>query len=97
MERVSRELGARGLAVLAVNYREGRELVAAFVRDAGVTFPVLLDAEGVLAERYRVTGLPATFVVDRQGRLVGTVLGYRAWAGPEARAYLEELLAARAS
>jgi hypothetical protein len=54
---------------------------------------VLLDAEGRVSERYQVFALPVTALVDRRGMLVGTVLGIRDWAGPNARAYLGTLLA----
>ena len=44
-------------------------------------------------QAYQVFALPATFIVDRRGSLVGTVLGIRDWAGSDARAYLRQLLA----
>lgn len=95
METLARELGPQGLTVLAVNHKEGPALVSGFVRERGLGFPVLLDAEGAVAERYRVIGLPATYLVDRRGAVVATVLGLRDWSGREARAYLRGLLAAR--
>ena len=36
---------------------------------------MLLDKKGAVAERYQVYALPATFVVNRRGMVVGTVLG----------------------
>ena len=53
---------------------------------------MLLDTAGQAAERYQVFALPATFLVDRRGMVVGTVLGIRDWVGPDARAYLGQLL-----
>jgi thiol-disulfide isomerase/thioredoxin len=94
LARLARDLGPRGLAVVAVNHQESRERALAFVRETGLTLPVLLDPGGLVAARYRTVGLPATYVLDRQGRLVGTVVGYRDWAGAPARAYLHEVLAA---
>jgi hypothetical protein len=47
-----------------------------------------------VAARFRVQGLPATFLVDRSGALVGVALGLRDWTGAAARAYLDRLLAA---
>jgi hypothetical protein len=54
---------------------------------------MVLDADGRTSQLYQVFALPATFVVDRQGTLVGTILGIRDWVGPGARAYLGRLLA----
>ena len=92
MERLSKDLGTRGLTVLALNYEEDSAAVSGFVRSYRVTFPVLLDREGRTGERYRVVGLPASFFVDRQGSLVGAALGFQEWGGAAARSYLAGLL-----
>jgi peroxiredoxin len=94
LETLAQELGPQGLAVVGVNAKESRSKVEAFVREHGLRFPILLDPDGRAVEAYQVFGLPATFVVDRRGTLVGTVLGIRDWTGPDARAYLRQLLAA---
>ncbi len=93
LETLARELGPRGLAVVGVNFKEPKPEVQAFMRENGLGFPTLLDADGAVARRYQVFGLPATFVVDRRGMLVASVLGIRDWAGPGARAYFGRLLA----
>lgn len=94
LDTLARELGPRGLAVVGVNFKEPRPKVEAFVQEHGLRFPMLLDAEGRTGNRYQIFALPVTFVVDRRGSLVGTVLGIRDWVGPDARAYLGRLLAA---
>jgi peroxiredoxin len=93
LETLARELGPRGLVVVAVNFKESRRDVEAFVREHDLRFPMLLDTEGRISERYQVFALPTTAVVDRRGMLVGTVLGIRDWVGRDARAYLDRLLA----
>jgi peroxiredoxin len=93
LETLSRELGPRGLTVVGVNFKEARGDVEAFVRQHELRFPMVLDTDGRTSQLYQVFALPATFVIDRQGMLVGTVLGIRDWAGPGARAYLGRLLA----
>ena len=55
-------------------------------------FPILLDDAGEVAKRYQVFALPVSVLVDRRGMIVGTVLGIRDWVGPDARAYLHQLL-----
>jgi len=86
------DLGPRGLAVIAVNYKEAKPAIEAFLREAKLTIPVLLDKDGKVAERYQVYALPATFVVNRRGMVVGMALGSRDWVGPDARDYLGKLL-----
>jgi len=92
LETLARELGPRGLAVLGVNYKESKREVQAFVQEQKLGFPVLLDDAGQVAERYHVFALPVTVLVDRQGKVAGTVLGTRDWVAPDARAYLDRLL-----
>lgn len=92
LETLARELGPRGLAVVGVNFMESKGKVEVFVKEHGLRFPILLDADGRVSERYQVFALPVTFLVDRRGMLVATVLGIRDWTGPDARAYLDQLL-----
>ena len=95
LETLAQELGPEGLAVVGVNVREPRSKVEAFVRDARRSASRCCSTPtDVRAARYEVFALPATFVVDRRGSLVGTILGIRDWVGPDARAYLRQLLLA---
>jgi peroxiredoxin len=87
------ELGPRGLTVVGVNYKEPKPGIEAFLQERKLVIPVLLDKEGRVAESYQVYALPATFIVNRRGMVVGTVLGGRDWVGPDARGFLGQLLA----
>ena len=93
LETLARELGPRGLTVVGVNFKESRQQVEAFMKAHGLSFPILLDADGQVSASYQVFALPVTFVVDRRGMVVGTVLGTRDWVGSGARAYFGQLLA----
>jgi hypothetical protein len=42
-----------------------------------------------------VRGLPVTFLVDREGRLLWKAIGAREWDGPDGRAYLDTVLGGR--
>jgi cytochrome c-type biogenesis protein len=46
-----------------------KEQVERFVEDYGVTYTILHDPENRAMELYRVLGLPATFLIDRDGVL----------------------------
>ncbi len=92
MERAYRRLGQKGLAVLAVNLDAGRGPVEAFIKEHGVTFPVLLDPQGTSSRAYHVLGLPTSYLIDREGRLVLREIGPRDWSEGEALRKLEALL-----
>jgi peroxiredoxin len=81
MEVLHRRLGGEDFVVLAVSAdADGREMVAPFVKELALTFPVLLDPDGQVVSRYRVTGYPETFIVDRDGRIVAHEIGPRDWS-----------------
>ena len=75
LENVYQELGPQGLVVVGVDVQESAEKVMTFLPEVGVTFPIVLDGDTRLATRYRATGLPATFIVDRKGTVRDIRLG----------------------
>jgi peroxiredoxin len=93
LEALHQRFAARGLTVLGVNTREGPPVVRTYLRELGLTFPLLLDPDGAVTRRYGVIGLPATFLIGRDGRAVALAVGARAWASPAAVEIVETLLA----
>lgn len=86
---------AEDLVILAVAAdRGGGGEVHKFVKKAGVTFPVLLDPDGVVRNQYEVVGLPTSYLVGRDGKISGRAIGSRAWNGTEGRKIIEAQLAA---
>ena len=65
----------RGLHILAVNVRQGREQVQRFTDQLGISYQTLLDQDGRVARAYSVSALPVTFLVNRDGVLEGRILG----------------------
>lgn len=62
--------------VLGVNLQEGAGHVQQYADGLGVTFPVLLDEDGrVTTGQYQVTGMPGSFIIDRQGKIFYRHLG----------------------
>src|SRR5437762_14318262 len=95
MERLYAQLHEADSALLAISQDEdGKRVVAPFVERMHLTFPVLLDPERQVGDRYGVTGYPETFVIDRNGYVVEHVVGPRDWAAPAEIAALEAPLAA---
>ena len=57
-----------------------------------LTFPILLDPDSKTSDRWRVTAIPATFIVRPGGDVAGMVTGAREWNSDEMRALVERLL-----
>ncbi len=92
MERAYRRLKEKGLVVLAVSMDVGRGPVEVVVKEKGLTIPVLLDPQGECSRAYRVLGLPTSYLIDREGRLVAREIGPRDWGAGEGLRKLEALL-----
>ena len=94
IQKLYDQLHARGLEVFAVSIDAlGEQAVAPFMRDRQLSFPVLLDTQSVIEQLYRTGGVPESFIIDKQGRLVEKVVGPRDWADPRVIAMFERLLA----
>ncbi|HET6444252.1 MAG TPA: TlpA disulfide reductase family protein [candidate division Zixibacteria bacterium] len=67
----------RGMEVLAVNstYQDSEANAADFVQGLGLTFPILLDRNGMVSNRYQLRALPTTYFIDRQGIIRSVVPG----------------------
>lgn len=94
IQRMRDMLDGEGVSVLAVNAGESAEDIRSFVRDfdPALTFPLLRDPNGDTFARWRVLGLPHTFVVDRSGNLAYTAQGARQMDSPHIIERLRALL-----
>jgi hypothetical protein len=57
-----------------------------------LSFPILLDTEGVVPSYYGTNAIPATFLIDRAGYLYAAALGARDWGGEDAFLLIKHLL-----
>jgi cytochrome c biogenesis protein CcmG, thiol:disulfide interchange protein DsbE len=95
LEQLHRDYAPRGLAVLALNFREQPATLRQYARELGLTIPLLLAPDGAIGAAYGVIGLPTSFLIARDGRAVARSIGPRDWATAEARALIESLLMER--
>ncbi|MEO6990406.1 MAG: TlpA disulfide reductase family protein [Candidatus Baltobacteraceae bacterium] len=93
LERVHRALAARGVVILGIDQGESAQAAGAFVRELGVTFPILLDEQQQYGRVYEAVGLPTTIVVDRTGHIVRGIDGPVTFT--QVRDIVAQLLAAR--
>ena len=94
LEALWRRYRDRGLIVVGVCVDRGapKALLEPYVRNLRLTFPILLDPDSKTSDRWRVTALPATFLVRPGGEVAGMAMGAREWNSDEMRALVERLL-----
>lgn len=93
LERLHRELGPKGLAVVGINAREDAAAVRRYAGEMRLSFPLVVDGAGTINKSYGIVAIPTTFLIARDGRAVAVGVGPRDWDGATARALLERLLA----
>jgi cytochrome c biogenesis protein CcmG/thiol:disulfide interchange protein DsbE len=94
MEQIYSALSPQGFRVAAVSIDEGKpDDVTAFARELDLSFDILHDRSGRIQQTYQTTGVPESFLVNRDGYIVKRVIGAYDWNSPANRALIGRLLA----
>jgi len=78
------------LLFISVLYNDSSSKAIAYMKANGFAFPVLIDT-GNVAQIYRITGVPETFLIDKKGILKQRVVGPLQWDSAEVKAVLTRL------
>jgi cytochrome c biogenesis protein CcmG, thiol:disulfide interchange protein DsbE len=62
---------SQGVVFLGVDYHDVTSDARTFLSHHGITYPTVQDGSGAVGDRYGLTGVPETYFIDRNGRLVG--------------------------
>lgn len=83
--------------LLAVNLQEDPERVRSFTRRYGLAFPMLLDETGRVSRRFRVRGVPETWLIDPSGVPRARLQGPHRWNTQRTRTLFRALFEATRS
>jgi len=93
MQSLYEKFKGENFEILAVSIdSEGRAAVAPFMRKMNLTFPALLDPGETIRSLYGITGVPESFIIDKQGILVEKIIGPINWATPEVFSFVKDLI-----
>lgn len=67
-----------GFTLLGINVDEDGRKAQAVANQLGLAFPVLLDADKAVSQRYELASMPSTLLIDRDGRVRYLHKGYQA-------------------
>jgi peroxiredoxin len=93
MDQLQRDLGPKGLQVVAVNLDQKPADAQRFLSGHRVAFPVAMGSNEACAKQFGVGAMPSTFMVDRKGEIRAVHAGFRSGEGPAIRALVSKLLA----
>ncbi|WP_353193559.1 TlpA disulfide reductase family protein [Pandoraea pnomenusa] len=92
MGAVARQYRERGLALVAISYKEPLATVKPFVDKLPIDGTVLLDTDGAVYKRFGAIGLPATYLIDRAGNARFWRMGELEWSDVGLHGHIEALL-----
>lgn len=75
-----------------VSVMESEDTVRDFFAKENLSLKVVLDRFGKVSKQYGVSGHPVKFLIDSQGRLMATGLGYRDWSSKEMKKLVNILI-----
>jgi len=94
IEKLHRELGPQGLAVVAISVDDpgAEQRIRDYVTKLGLTFEILHDPQQGTTRNYQITGYPETFIIARDGTIRRKMIGPDDWSSSSNRALVRELL-----
>lgn len=72
--------------------KEESSFVASFMKKNNYSSKVLLDRQGEVAKKYDVFGIPVSYLVDKEGRVVFRLSGYVDWDSKKIRSLVNSLI-----
>ncbi len=75
IEAVYQEYKDKGVVVIGVDILEPEDVVRQFVEQGGYSWTFVLDATGGVSDDYRITAIPTSFFIDREGIIQAVNIG----------------------
>jgi len=91
MEKLHRKLNDKDFAVVTISIQDSVAAVKEFFEKNQLTFTALLDSFGNTPPAFGIRAIPTTFILDKNGRIIGRAMGPREWDSRESIAMFERL------
>ena len=91
MEKLHQKFKDKDFVMMAINLQESASRVKQFYKEHKLTFTTLLDTTGDVGAGLGIRSIPTTFILDKNGRMIGRALGPREWEGKKSIALFEYL------
>jgi len=93
MQELNSSLPPDKFKMLAILYNDAPAMAENLVAKLNLTFPILIDPQNMAARSYGLTGVPETFIIDKQGVLREKFIGPVQWNSPDARQMIMKYIA----
>jgi len=68
------------IIIIGIDMQEDKKSVVEFVKSKGITYPVLLDADGKVSSRFNIGGIPTSFLLDENGNVISWNVGMMSYS-----------------
>jgi thiol-disulfide isomerase/thioredoxin len=92
MNTIQSRYADKGLVIVAVNVDPGRDDALAFLRQVPARFKIAYDPKGQVAQQYAIKGMPSSFLIGRDGKVLSTHTGFNANAREQLERAVEQAL-----
>jgi peroxiredoxin len=92
MEKLHIQFKDKDFVMVAIDLEEPAERVKSFINKYGLTFTTLLDSTGEIGDQFGIRALPTTYILDKEGAIIGKLFGPRKWGSRESFALFEHLI-----
>ena len=91
IERLYKQMDGTNFRIIAVNAGEHRSQVTSFIEKNKYTFPIYLDESNQLSSIFAARGLPSTYLVNKEGKVIAARIGAMEYDQAELIKLLKEL------
>lgn len=84
--------GNSSFRMVTIVYKDDVKRALSFMKKHGFTFPVYFNPDESAARIFGITGVPETFIIDKNGRIRHKVVGPAEWDSPRAFELVQELI-----
>lgn len=92
MQRLKEKMVGRPFVILGVASAEAPEDMGGFLDRIKVNFTILFDPDGSTTKRWKIYGLPTSFLIDKEGKIRYILMGTKEWDEKEAVSLIESML-----
>jgi peroxiredoxin len=92
LDDMSKRYSSAGFVLYGVNVEEDNTDAIKLIKQMGVTFPILYDAESKASSLYNVDAMPTTVLIDKKGQIRYVNRGYKAGDENKYREQIRELI-----
>jgi peroxiredoxin len=91
LKKFADQMRLLGVEVVSVSVDQDARAVGAFAAQQHLGFPILLDPDQSVANRYGTFKFPESYIIDRNGRVADKLIGAADWQDPRLITFVQEL------